>query len=67
LAVSKQETEKSDVKNLSELDVMKQYHTKFSIRFAALENSSDSENISRAWKNIKKYIRTSAKESLSLV
>jgi hypothetical protein len=38
----------------------------FSIRFAALENLSDSENINRAWENIKEYIRTSVEESLGL-
>jgi hypothetical protein len=53
-----------DLENLSELDVMKQYHVKFSIKFAALENLSDSENMNRAWDNIKEYIRTSAEESL---
>jgi RNA binding exosome subunit len=31
-----------------------------------LENLNDSENINRAWENIKENIRTSAKESLSL-
>jgi len=34
--------------------------------FAALENVSDSEEINRAWKNIKEDIKTSAKESLGL-
>jgi len=31
-----------------------------------LENSSDSEDINRAWENIKENIKTSAKESLGL-
>jgi len=71
LAGSKQVTEefgveRFDVKNLSELEVMKQYHINFSISFAALENLSDSENTNRAWENIKEYIRTSAKESIVL-
>jgi hypothetical protein len=56
--------ERFDLENLSELDVMKQYHIKFSIKFAALENLSDSENINRGLENIKEYIRTSAEESL---
>jgi len=34
--------------------------------FAAFENLNDSENINRAWENIKKYIRTSAEWSLGL-
>jgi hypothetical protein len=71
LAVSKQETEKFDVerfdlKNLSELDVMKHYHIQFSISFEALGNLSDSENINRAWENVKECIRISAKKSLGL-
>jgi hypothetical protein len=39
---------------------------KISNRFAALENLNDSEDISRAWENIKKNIKMSAKESLCL-
>ena len=58
--------ERFDLKNLNELEVMKQYHIKFSISFAAVENLSDSENINRAWENVKEYIRTSAKDSLGL-
>ena len=34
------------------------------IRFAFLENLNDSEDINRAWENIKKNITASAKESL---
>jgi hypothetical protein len=34
--------------------------------FAALENLNDSEDINRAWENIKEYIRTSATETLGL-
>ena len=33
---------------------------------AALENLNDSEDINRAWENIKENIKTSAKGSLSL-
>ena len=35
-------------------------------RFAALENLSDGEDMSRAWENIRETIKTSAKESLGL-
>jgi len=66
LAGGKLVAEEFDIKNLSELEVMKQYHIRFSISFAALENLSDSENINRAWEIIKEYIRTSAKDSLGL-
>ena len=34
--------------------------------FAALENLNVSEDINRAWKNIKENIKTSAKASLGL-
>ena len=45
---------------------MKLYQIEVSNRFAALENLSDSEDISRAWENIKENIRISAKENLGL-
>jgi hypothetical protein len=35
-------------------------------RFAALENLNVDEDVNKAWKNIKKNIKTSAKESLGL-
>jgi len=37
-----------------------------SLRFVALENLSDIEDINRAWGNIKENIKTPAKESLDL-
>ena len=43
---------------------MKQYQIKTSNRFAVLENLNDSDDINRAWVNIKENIKTSAKESL---
>jgi hypothetical protein len=36
------------------------------MRFAALENVNDSEDINRDWESIKVNIKTSAKESLGL-
>jgi hypothetical protein len=36
------------------------------IRFAALENLSDSEHTNRVWVNIKENTKTSAKESLGM-
>ena len=50
----------------NELEVRKQYATEISHRLAALENLSDSDDIIRAWENIKGNIKTSAKESLGL-
>jgi hypothetical protein len=71
LAVSKQVAQKFyverfNLKKLSELEVMKQYQIKTSNRFASLENLNVSEDINRAWKNIKESIKISAKESLGL-
>jgi DNA-binding SARP family transcriptional activator len=65
LAVNKREAQTFDVnsfsiRKLNELEVRKQYRIKVSYRFAALENSSDSEDINRAWVNIQGNIKTSA-------
>jgi len=58
LAVSKQEAQKFDVdifnlRKVSELEVREKYHIEFSVRFAAVENLNDSEDINRSWENIK--------------
>ena len=71
LAVTKQgaqkfELERFNLKKLSELDVRKQFQTKISKRSAALENLNDSEDINRAWENIKENINASVKQSLGL-
>jgi hypothetical protein len=71
LAVSKQKSQAFDVeifclRQLSELEVRKQYQIKMSNRSAALENLNDSKAVCRAWENIKENIRISAKESLGL-
>jgi hypothetical protein len=69
LAVSKQAAQKSDgetfnFRKLNELEIKKQYRIKISKSFAALENLSDSEDIIRAWENIKEYKKNfSYKES----
>ena len=49
---------------MNELEVRKHYQIEVSNRFAALENLSDSKDISRARENIKENIKTLAKESL---
>ena len=69
LAVSKQvaqnfDGERLNLRKLHELEVRKQYQIEITNRFAALENLSDSEDINRAWQNMKENIKTSAKESL---
>jgi len=65
LAVIKPTTQKFDVERfnhrmLNELEVRKQYQIKISNRYAALENLSYSEDINRAWDNIKENIKKSS-------
>jgi hypothetical protein len=45
-----------NLRTLSKLEVSKQYQSTISKRYAALENLSDSEDINRAWENIKENI-----------
>ena len=71
LAVSKQAAQKFDgerfnLRKLNKLEVTKQYKIEISKSFMALKKLSDSEDINRAWENIKENIETSAKESLGL-
>jgi hypothetical protein len=71
LTVSKQAAQKFEaetftLKKLSELEVRKQYQLKISNRFAAPENLNVSQDINRAWENIKENIKISALESLGL-
>jgi hypothetical protein len=63
LTVSKEEAQKFDVekfnlRKLNELEARKKYQIKISNRFAALENLNDSDEINRAWENIKENIKT---------
>ena len=58
--------ERFKLRKLSELEVSKQYHIKITNMFAALENVNESENINRAWENIKENIKTSATETVGL-
>ena len=71
MAVSKAVAQKFDgerlnIREQNELEVKKQYQVEISNTSAALENISDSEDINRAWENIKENIKTLAKESLGL-
>jgi DNA anti-recombination protein RmuC len=71
LAESKQAAQKFDaerfnLKKLSELEVRKQYWVKISNRFAASEYLYVSEDINRAWENIKENLKISGQESLGL-
>jgi hypothetical protein len=60
------DAERFNLKNVSELEVRKQYQIKISNRFAVLENLNVSGDINRAWENINESIKISAKESLGL-
>ena len=50
--------ERFSLRKLNELEVRKQYQTETTNGFAALENLSDDEDISRAWEKIKENIKT---------
>jgi hypothetical protein len=58
--------ERLNLRMLGELKVRKQYQIKISNRSAVLEKFSDSQDINRAWENMKENIKTSAKDSLRL-
>jgi len=49
--------ERFKLRKLNELEVRKQYQIKISNRFVAIKNLNDSEEISRAWKNIKDNVK----------
>ena len=65
-AAQKCDGERFNLRKLNELQVRKQYQIQITNRFAGLENLSDCEDIDRAWENIQKNNKTSAKESLGL-
>jgi len=52
-AAQKFDGEKFNLRKLNELEVRKYYQIEITNRFAALENSSDDEDINTAWENIK--------------
>jgi Ribonuclease G/E len=69
LAVSKRaarklDTDRFNVKKLSEGDVNEQYQVTIRNKFAALENLQDSGNINKTWENIRENTKISAQESL---
>jgi len=51
---------------LEELEISKQCQVEITIRFAALENLNEDEDVNRIWGNIKHNIQISAKESLGM-
>jgi len=54
-----------NLRKLNELEGRKQYQTEITNGFAALENFSGSEDIKRAWQNIKEYRNLRSRESRS--
>jgi hypothetical protein len=58
--------ERFNLRKLTELEVGKKYQIKISSKFATLENVNANKDINRAWENIKKNIKSSAKDSLGL-
>jgi hypothetical protein len=65
-AAQKTYVERFNLNKLSEMEVRKQFQIEISNRFKALENLNDSEDINRAWENIRENIKISAKETLGL-
>ena len=66
LAVNKQAAQKFDVerfniRKLNELEVRKRYWIEISKRCAALENLSDSEDINKVWKTLKRISKPQLK------
>ena len=55
-----------NLRKLNEPEVREQYQIEITNRFAALENLNDDKDIDKTWENIKKNIKTSAKQSLGL-
>jgi hypothetical protein len=60
------DVERFNLKKPNEMKVRTQYQIKMSNRFAVLKNFG-TEDINRAWENIKENIKISAKDSQLLV
>jgi hypothetical protein len=63
LTVSKQavqnfDGERFNLRKINELEIRTQYRIKISNKFAALQNFSDSEDVTRALENVKENIKT---------
>jgi hypothetical protein len=56
--------EKFNLKKLSKVEVIEQYHDEISDTFSALENLDTKVDINRAWETIRENMKLSAKESL---
>ena len=60
-AAKKFEEERFNLRKLYELEIKKQYQIKIANRFTALKNLSNSEDIDRAWENIKEISKPQIK------
>jgi hypothetical protein len=58
--------ERFNLRQLSEKEVRKQFQIEILKRFAAMENSNDSEDIKQGLGKLKENIKISAKETLGL-
>jgi len=65
-AAQKFDVEKFDLRNRRKREVREEYQIKISNGFEVLEKLNDSDDINRAWKNIKENTKTSARNSLVL-
>ena len=58
--------EGSNFRKLNELEVKRQYQFKISKKFAGFDKLNDSEEINKAWENIRGDFKNSATDSLGL-
>jgi len=65
-AAQKFHVERFNFRKLNELEVRRQYQFKISKRSAGLDKLNDSEEINRAWENLRGNFKNSAKEILGL-
>jgi uncharacterized FlaG/YvyC family protein len=62
----KMNVERFNLKELSELEVKKEYQIEISNKFSASENLNESKDINRAWENIKENIKILVEETLGM-
>ena len=53
--------ERFNLRKLTELGVKEKYQIGIRNRFAALENLNEDENVNRAWKTLKRILKTQLK------
>ena len=65
-AAQRIDRQRFNLRKLNEPEIREHYQIEITIRFAALENVKDEEEINRIWEHIKENKNSSAKESLGL-